>query len=104
VERDGRHCVRCTGSEWWFPYVEMILDDPVHDDDDGDHQLLPVLTAKPGKCVQCGGRYLDALTRNAPSLCSTGCSDRHERALAGRRQRREARRAARGLPRQPVSD
>ncbi|KQK03608.1 hypothetical protein BRADI_2g08856v3 [Brachypodium distachyon] len=47
-ERGGRHCVRCTGSEWWFPYVEMILDHPLEEDGDGEHQLLPVLTAKPG--------------------------------------------------------
>jgi hypothetical protein len=103
VEHDGRYCVRCTGSEWCFPYVEMILDDPVHDDNDGEHQLLPVLTAKPGTCMQCGAPYFDAYG-TAASLCSRGCADSYDRDLAGRRQRRDARRAARGLPRQLTFD
>ncbi|KQK03607.1 hypothetical protein BRADI_2g08853v3, partial [Brachypodium distachyon] len=101
-ERGVRHCVRCTGSEWWFPYVEMILDDPVHED--GEDQLLPVLTAKPGTCMQCGYRPFEPLGRNDAFLCSTGCSQRHQSQLAGRRQRRNAWRAARGLPRHATFD
>ncbi|BAD67805.1 hypothetical protein [Oryza sativa Japonica Group] len=87
--RGGRHCVRCTGSEWWFPYVEQILDDPV--EDDGDEQLLPVMTRRPGSCKQCG----DPDTGYLIAVCSSSCSESYRRDLAGRRQRREVRQAAR---------
>uniref|UniRef100_A0A0E0JF12 Uncharacterized protein n=1 Tax=Oryza punctata TaxID=4537 RepID=A0A0E0JF12_ORYPU len=88
-QRGGRHCVRCTGSEWWFPYVEQVLDDPV--EDDGDEQLLPVLTTRPGTCKQCGDTYIG----HAILICSDSCRVSYRRDLAGRRQRREVRQAAR---------
>ncbi|KAF0919507.1 hypothetical protein E2562_029626 [Oryza meyeriana var. granulata] len=83
AERDGRHCVRFTGDERWFPYVESILGDPVavEEDDNGEVLLLlPLLT--PASCVQCGCEVPDTI---------------HEREIAQRRERREAMRAAHRL-------
>lgn len=92
-ERDGQHCVRCTGSELWFPYMESILGDPVGDDEQGEHLLLPVLRRTPGTCVQCGGQVSNSLS----SHCSAPCAANHHREVVQRRERREARRAAREL-------
>jgi hypothetical protein len=92
-EHGGRHCVRCTGSEPWFPHMESILGDPVAEgvDDNGQRQLLlPVLRRAPGTCAQCGADVNWDLKR----YCSEYCAAAHRRDVALRRERREGKSAA----------
>ncbi|KAM0845749.1 hypothetical protein ACQ4PT_056154 [Festuca glaucescens] len=96
VERDGRYCVRCTGSEPWFPYIVSILGDRVgeHVDQHGKYQLLlPVIRRAPGSCVQSGGQ----IQLDFKQHCSETCATAHRREVALRRARRDARSAAREL-------
>jgi hypothetical protein len=95
-QRDGRYCVRCTDSEPWFPYMEGILGDPVGEDVDrhGKYQLLlPVIRRAPGRCVQCGGQVQLGFKQHCSEICATA----HRQEVALRRERREARSAAREL-------
>jgi hypothetical protein len=95
-ERHGKYCVRCTGSEPWFPYMESILGVPVgeHVDQHGKYQLLlPVLRRAPGSCAQCGGQ----VQLDFKQHCSETCATAHRREVAMRRERRDARSAAREL-------
>lgn len=78
VRHGGRHCVRCTGTEWWTEFMDGVLGDPVHvgEDEQGRYyELLPVLRCGPGE------------------YCNNVCM-RHHRDVDGRRRRREARHAA----------
>jgi hypothetical protein len=95
-EHGGAYCVRCTGSEPWFPHMESILGDPVGEGVDGHGQrllLLPVLRRAPGTCAQCGADVDWDLKRH----CSEHCAAAHRRGIALRRERREGRGAAREL-------
>ncbi|CAM0880829.1 unnamed protein product [Alopecurus aequalis] len=92
-EHGGRQCVRCTGSEPWFPHVESILGDPVGEgvDEYGQRQLLlPVLRRAPGTC---GAEVHWDLKQH----CSEPCAAAHRREVALRRERREARSNGREL-------
>uniref|UniRef100_A0A0D3ELX0 Uncharacterized protein n=2 Tax=Oryza TaxID=4527 RepID=A0A0D3ELX0_9ORYZ len=101
---DGRHCVRCTGDEPWFPYMESVLGDPVaveeEEGDDGEVVavllLLPVLRrSSPTACVHCGGEVPKHMRRSV--LCSPACDAAHQLEVAQRRERRDAVLAARRL-------
>nr|TKW41033.1 hypothetical protein SEVIR_1G287200v2 [Setaria viridis] len=88
-EHDGRHYVRCRGDEKWFADLENMLGDPVGEDY-GELMLLPLLTRKPGICVQCAGPVPNPFWWR----CSRACAASHDQEVARRRERREARRAA----------
>jgi hypothetical protein len=78
--------------------MESILGDPVGEDVDwhGRYQLLlPVIRRTPGRCVQCGGQVQLGFKQH----CSETCATAHRREVALRRERREARSAARELAR-----
>ncbi|KAM3329655.1 hypothetical protein ACQJBY_026598 [Aegilops geniculata] len=95
-EHGGAYCVRCTGSEPWFPHMESILGDPLGEDRDEHGRcqlLLPVLRRAPGKCAQCGAQ----VQWDSKEHCSEPCAAAHQQEVDRRRERREARRAAREL-------
>ncbi|CAL4950770.1 unnamed protein product [Urochloa decumbens] len=92
-ERGGRICVRCAGTEWWAPHMDVALGDPVHvgEDERGQYyELLPVLRFERGSCLRCGG----AVPRLPSTFCSDLCNQAHHRETEERRRRREARHAA----------
>ncbi|CAL4977130.1 unnamed protein product [Urochloa decumbens] len=92
-ERGGRICVRCEGTEWWAPHMDVALGDPVHvgEDERGQYyELLPVLRFERGSCLRCGG----AVPRLPSTFCSDLCNQAHHRETEERRRRREARHAA----------
>uniref|UniRef100_A0A0E0JG70 Uncharacterized protein n=1 Tax=Oryza punctata TaxID=4537 RepID=A0A0E0JG70_ORYPU len=92
----GRRCVRSTGSDWWLPYLESVLGDPVHEGEDerGEYyELLPILTRPPSSCTHCH-RHIGI---KFASHCNMACYNSHQGEVAERRRRREARNAARGI-------
>ncbi|KAK3147190.1 hypothetical protein QOZ80_3BG0279260 [Eleusine coracana subsp. coracana] len=51
---EGRHCIRCTGSEPWFPWLHGI---ETYEDEQG-HKLVPLHPRGPhygrARCAHCG--------------------------------------------------
>uniref|UniRef100_A0A0D9Y5W7 Uncharacterized protein n=1 Tax=Oryza glumipatula TaxID=40148 RepID=A0A0D9Y5W7_9ORYZ len=95
-EGGGRRSVRSTGSDWWLPFLESVLGDPVHEGEDerGEYyELLPILTRPPGSCAHCR-RHIGI---QHSSHCSMACYNSHQGEVAERRRRREARNAGRGI-------
>ncbi|RLM93705.1 hypothetical protein C2845_PM08G08250 [Panicum miliaceum] len=92
-ERGGRPCLRCAGTEWWAPHMDVALGDPVHagEDERGRYyELLPVVRFEHGSCLRCGG----AVPRLPSTFCSDLCNRTHHRETEEHRRRREARHAA----------
>ncbi|TVU46975.1 hypothetical protein EJB05_06549, partial [Eragrostis curvula] len=50
VDCEGRHCVRCTSSEPWFPYFDGI---ETYVDEQG-HKLTPIEPRCGARCAHCG--------------------------------------------------
>ncbi|KAF7029200.1 hypothetical protein CFC21_041005 [Triticum aestivum] len=92
-EHGGAHCVRCTGFEPWFRRVEGYLGDPVGEEED-ELLLLPVLRRAPGTCAQCHAHWAGW---HYEQHCSLPCINAWRQEVLMRRERREARRAARDL-------
>lgn len=94
--RGGRHCVRCTGSEWWADLMGVVLGDPVLtgvDEEGAYYELLPVLKATESKCLRCGDDMEGKL--RIGFYCSLDCFREDQRTIEERRQRRVAMHAAR---------
>jgi hypothetical protein len=92
----GRHCVRCTGSEWWADLMGVVLGDPVLtgvDEEGAYYELLPVLKATESKCLRCGDDMEGKL--RIGFYCSLDCFREDQRTIEERRQRRVAMHAAR---------
>ncbi|CAN6233869.1 unnamed protein product [Urochloa humidicola] len=84
-EHGGRHYVRCRGDEKWLADLDILLGDPVAGEDYGDLMLLPLLTRKPGVCVQCAGPVPNPFWWR----CSPACAESHDQEVARRRERRD---------------
>ncbi|KAK3160019.1 hypothetical protein QOZ80_1BG0054220 [Eleusine coracana subsp. coracana] len=66
VKHNGRHRVRCTGTEWWTEHMDCVLADPVYvgEDERGRYyELLPVLRCGSGKYCDnvCVHHHLDVV-------------------------------------------